>query len=212
MATRRRICWIRVLAKMVILESWPDSIHSPTFANLFLPDSIHSPTFANLFWSDSIHSPTFANLVCSVSPESQVLQVSFYTYKICYLCLKQPILSWANICRGLASTRQTRRHSPTCFGRTRFIRRHSPTCYGRTWYIRRHSPTYFAWTRQTRPHLPKGFFEKNATRLDTFVRVIRHSGEFGASGHCLIKTQTIFGEVIKIIFKATLFMLMVFIL
>jgi hypothetical protein len=38
--------------------------------------------------------------------------------------------------------------------------------------------------------LPKGFFEKNVTRLDTFARVIRHSGEFGASGHCLGKTQT----------------------
>ena len=62
MATRRRICRIRVLAKMAILENWPDSIHSPTFANLFWPDSIHSLTFANLFWSDSIHSPTFANL------------------------------------------------------------------------------------------------------------------------------------------------------
>ena len=66
----RHFCRIRVLAKMVILENWPDSIHSPTFANLFWPDSIHSPTFANLFWSDSIHSPTFANLVCTDSPDS----------------------------------------------------------------------------------------------------------------------------------------------
>ncbi len=61
---------------------------------------------------------------------------------------------------------------------------------GRTRYIRRHSPTYFARTRQTRPHSPKGFFEKNVTRLDTFARVIRHSGEFGASGHCLIYSQS----------------------
>jgi hypothetical protein len=75
-----KIChfWrIQVLAKMVILENWPDSIYSPTFANLFWPDSIHSPTFTNLFWSDSIHSPTFANLVCSDLPDSRmpILQV-----------------------------------------------------------------------------------------------------------------------------------------
>jgi hypothetical protein len=30
---------------------------------------------------------------------------------------------------------------------------------------------------------------KNVTRLDTFARVIRHFGEFGASGHCLGLTQ-----------------------
>ncbi len=117
------------------------------------------------------------------------------------MCLKRPILSWANICRGLASTRRhsptcfgrtryIRRYSLTCFGRTRYIRRHSPTCFGRTLYIRRHSPSYFAWTRQTRPHSPKGFFEKNVTRLDTFARVIRHSGKFGASGHCLIMSPS----------------------
>jgi hypothetical protein len=29
------------------------------------------------------------------------------------------------------------------------------------------------------------------TRLDTFARVIRHSGEFGASGHCLIFTHDV---------------------
>jgi hypothetical protein len=33
------------------------------------------------------------------------------------------------------------------------------------------------------------FFEKNVTRLNTFARVIRHFGEFGASGHCLLFTQ-----------------------
>ncbi len=84
-----------------------------------------------------------------------------------------------------------RRHLPTCFGQTRYIRRHSPTYFARTRYIRRHSPTYFARTRQTRPHSPKGFFEKNVTRLDTFARVIRHSGEFGASGHCLSLKQNL---------------------
>jgi hypothetical protein len=111
MATRRRICRIRVLAKMVILGIWPDSIHSPTFANLFWSDSIHSSTFATLLCPDSIHSSTFT--------------------------------------------------------------------------------PYFARTRYICPHSPKGFFEKNVTRLDTFARVIRQNGEFGASGHCLIETSVI---------------------
>jgi hypothetical protein len=34
-------------------------------------------------------------------------------------------------------------------------------------------------------HIRQRLFEKNVTRLDTFARVIRHFGEFGASGHCL---------------------------
>jgi hypothetical protein len=41
-------------------------------------------------------------------------------------------------------------------------------------------------TRQTRRHSPNAIFEKNVTRLATFARVIRHSREFGASGHCLV--------------------------
>ncbi len=55
---------IQVLAKMVILENWPDLIRLPTFANLFWPDSIHSPTFANLVCSDSLDSrkPSFASI------------------------------------------------------------------------------------------------------------------------------------------------------
>jgi hypothetical protein len=63
--------------------------------------------------------------------------------------------------QDLASTRQTRRHSPSTFARTRQTRRHSPTA----------------------------IFEKNVTRLDTFARVIRHFREFGASGHCLAIMQ-----------------------
>jgi hypothetical protein len=35
----------------------------------------------------------------------------------------------------------------------------------------------------------KAISEKNVTRLDTFARVVRHFGEFGASGHCLVKRQ-----------------------
>jgi hypothetical protein len=37
--------------------------------------------------------------------------------------------------------------------------------------------------------LPKAIFEKNVTRLAAFARVIRHSREFGASGHCLNSTH-----------------------
>ncbi len=61
----------------------------------------------------------------------------------------------------------------------------------RTRQTRRHSPSRVARTRQTRGHSPKAIFEKNVTRLDTFARVIRHSREFGASGHCLVLIQTV---------------------
>jgi hypothetical protein len=72
--------------------------------------------------------------------------------------------------RGLASTRQTRRHSPCRVART---------C-------------------QTRQHLPSilqgigrqaDIFEKNMTRLPKFARVIRESRKFGASCHCLLIMQ-----------------------
>jgi hypothetical protein len=86
----------------------------------------------------------------------------------------------------LASTRQTRRHLPTWFARTRQTRQ-----------TRQHSPTCFARTRQTRQHSPKAIFEKNVTRLDTFARVMSESREFGASGHCLKKTQISETTVIK---------------
>jgi hypothetical protein len=39
---------IRVLAKMVFLKNWSDSLNSPSFANLVCSDSQDSPTFANL--------------------------------------------------------------------------------------------------------------------------------------------------------------------
>jgi hypothetical protein len=85
----------------------------------------------------------------------------------------------------VARTRQTRRHSPSRVARTR---RHSPSRVARTRQTRRHLPSRVVRTRQTRQtrrHSPKAIFEKNVTRLDTFARVIRHSREFGASGHCL---------------------------
>ncbi len=182
MATQQRIYRIRVLAKMAFFRNVPDSPDSPTFASLVCSDSPGSSTFANLFCSESPDSrkPSFASImriqrVWRVWQIQRVQARPFYTYKICYLCLKRLTLSCTNICRGLASTRQTRRHSPTCFARTRQTRQHSPTC--------------FAWTRQTRRHWPKAIFEKNVTRLNTFARVMSESREFGASGHCLVFTQ-----------------------
>ncbi len=81
-------------------------------------------------------------------------------------------------------------YSCTCKTRqTRQTRRHSPNSLPSTRQTRRHSSSRLPSTRQTRRHSPKAIFEKNVTRLDTFARVIRHSGEFGASGHCLIKRQ-----------------------
>ena len=53
----RQFWRIRVLAKMVILENWSESIHSPTLATLLCPDSIHSPDICQPFSPDSIHSP-----------------------------------------------------------------------------------------------------------------------------------------------------------
>ena len=50
----------------------------------------------------------------------------------------------------------------------------------------RHSPTTFPGLDTFARHSPKAIFEKNVTCLDTFARVIRHFGEFGASGHCLV--------------------------
>jgi hypothetical protein len=55
----------------------------------------------------------------------------------------------------------------------------------------RHSPTTFPGLDTFARHSPKAIFEKNVTRLDTFARVIRHFGEFGASGHCLVTIHLI---------------------
>jgi hypothetical protein len=44
------------LPKCSFFENRSDSIHSTDIRQPFSPDSLHSPTFANLFWSDSIHS------------------------------------------------------------------------------------------------------------------------------------------------------------
>jgi hypothetical protein len=73
------------------------------------------------------------------------------------------------------------------FGRTRYIRPPFANYFPRTRYIRPTFANHFPRTRYIRSHSPKAIFEKNVTRLDTFARVIRHFGKFGASGHCLKK-------------------------
>ena len=88
-----------------------------------------------------------------------------FVHKTKFSCLHQ------HSSRGLASTRQTRRHSPTCFARTRQTRK-----------TRRHSPTCFARTRR---HSPKAIFEKNVTRLAKFAQVLSESRKFGTSCHSL---------------------------
>jgi hypothetical protein len=82
-----------------------------------------------------------------------------------------------------------RQQLPTCFGRTRYIPPTFANHFPRTRYIRLTFANHFPRTLYICSHLPKAIFEKNVTRLDTFARVIRHFGKFGASGHCLNKTQ-----------------------
>ncbi len=54
---------IRVLAKIVFLKNWSDSLNSPSFANLVCSDSPDSLTFAKPFCEDSPNSrkPSFAS-------------------------------------------------------------------------------------------------------------------------------------------------------
>jgi hypothetical protein len=109
----------------------------------------------------------------------------------------------------MCETRQTRRHSPSRVARTRQTRER------RVWRVLRefsesgesgefvecrldrfihikyvicakNDLSYHACLRRA---VLRAIFEKNVTRLATFARVIRHSREFGASGHCLIKIQ-----------------------
>jgi hypothetical protein len=113
----------------------------------------------------------------------------FYAYKICFLCLKQPILSCPLAPSCVARTCQTRQHLPSRVARTRQTRRHSPNRIAWTPQTSQHSPSRVARTRQTRQHSPKAIFEKNVTRLDKFAQVTCESCKFGTSGHSLGFTQ-----------------------
>ncbi len=87
---------------------------------------------------------------------------------------KTTYLACANICHPTLPRLNTfAQHSPTIFPGLDTFARHLPTISPDSI----HSLTF-------------DIFEKNVTRLDTFARVIRHFGEFGASGHCLSIIQT----------------------
>ena len=70
---------------------------------------------------------------------------------------------------------------------------HSPTFanhFSRTRYIRPTFANHFPRTRYIRHTIHSPAFAKMRLAFDTFARVIRHFGEFGASGHCLVLTKT----------------------
>jgi hypothetical protein len=76
MATRRRICRIRVLAKRAIFGNMQDSPDSPPFAKPFTEDSPDSPTFAKPFTE---YSPTFAKPFTEDSPDSLKVSLASIT-------------------------------------------------------------------------------------------------------------------------------------
>ena len=84
------------------------------------------------------------------------------------MCLKRPTLSWAKTWQVLARLADIRQALLRGLARLADIRQAMLRGLARIADIRQ------------RP-----FLRKNVTRLDTFARVIRHFGEFGASGHCL---------------------------
>ena len=70
-------------------------------------------------------------------------------------------------------------------GRTRYIRPTFANQFPRTRYIRPTFANQFPRTQYICSRSTLATFEKNMTRLDTFARVIRQFGKFGAIGHCL---------------------------
>ncbi len=142
---------------------------------------IHQPV---LRWLARLAKGKFGKFFCEFSKSCE--SGEFYSYKICYLCLKRPILSCTLESSRVARTRQTCRHLPCRVAQTRQTRRHSPSRVARTRHTRRHTPSHVARTRQTRRHSPKAILDKNVTRLDKFARVMCESREFGASGHSLV--------------------------
>jgi len=61
-----------------------------------------------------------------------------------------------------------------------------PPYLARTRYIRPTFANPFPRTRYIRYSIHLPAFAKMRLAFDTFARVIRHFGEFGASGHCLV--------------------------
>ncbi len=181
---------------MAVLGNMQDSPDLPKFAKPCCADSPESLTFAETCCGDSPDSSTFAKPCCADSPDSRkvslasVMQIwrvwqvwriwrvqarPFYAYKICYLCLKRPILSCALV---LTFAELCCADSPVC--------RHSPSRVTRTRQTCRHLPSRVARTRQTwtlaepccvdspdSPTLTKGHFQE---KCDS-PRQIRASNE-----------------------------------
>jgi hypothetical protein len=111
------------------------------------------------------------------------------------LCLKQPILSLARLAdirqavlRGLARLADIRLAVLRGLARLANIRR--AVLRGLARLANTRQAVLRGLARLARPrNTARRVFEKNVTRLDKFARVIRHFGEFGASGHCLIILQ-----------------------
>jgi hypothetical protein len=94
------------------------------------------------------------------------------------------LIMYSHTCK----TRQTRRHSPSRLPRTRYIRQTFANPFPRTRHIRQTFANPFPRTRHIRHSIHSPAFAKMRLAFDTFARVIRHFGEFGASGHCLVPT------------------------
>ncbi len=178
---------IQVLAKMAFfgnVSDWPDL---PTFAKPCCTDSPDLPKFAKPFCADSPDSRK-----ASLASFRQILRVQarpFYTYKICYLCIKRPIFLGPAFIKRLVKYLPDLPTfaKPCCTDWPDLPTFTKPCCTDSP--DSRHLPSHVAQTCQTCRHSPKAIFEKNVTRLNTFARVMSESREFGASGHCLGFTQ-----------------------
>ena len=81
-------------------------------------------------------------------------------------------------------------------GRTRYIRPTFANYFPRTRYIRPTFANPFPRTRYIRSRSHSPTFAKMWLAFDTFARVIRHFGKFGASGHCLYSPQKVWPSVL----------------
>ncbi len=116
MATWQRICRVRILQMSRVLA---DAFLARLVLMLWLARlaDIRQAVLRQLARLDDIRRAVLSELASFADtrqtrrhlPDSPRL---FYAYKICYLCLKRPILSCALAPSLVARTCQTRRHSP----------------------------------------------------------------------------------------------------
>ncbi len=101
---------------------------------------------------------------------------------MCFWCIKWPTLSCTHVLVRLARLADIRQTVYRGLARLADIRQTVYRVLARLADICR---AVYRVLARLADNSPKAIFEKNVTRLDTFARVIRHSGEFGASDHCL---------------------------